>query len=104
MTLIRVSKIWDVTPNHHADVWGMRHASAPGSRRSRGMCSMPRGSGICSAIAVIEVAVPLALALNGGASILVRLAAVGMRVVDGVHAAIGVHNSTGDGSGDPSEW
>jgi hypothetical protein len=39
------------------------------------MRSMPRGSGIRSAVGIIEVARPLALALDGGATVFSRAAA-----------------------------
>jgi hypothetical protein len=82
------------------------------------MRSMPRRSGFCSAVVTVEVATPLMPTLNGGAavfsraagsslalrSVVARLAAVSVRDTVGVCAAIDVHDSAGDGSGDPREW
>jgi hypothetical protein len=87
-------------------VWGKRHTSAPGSRRTRGMRSMPHRSSICSVVVVLEVAAPLAPTLDGGAVVFSRVTAPSStrRSVVARLATVGVRDITGDSSGDPREW
>jgi hypothetical protein len=87
--------------------------------------TVPREVGVCVAcpagvafIVVIEVAMPLTQALNGGAvifserrssisalrSIMARLPTVSVHPTVGVRTTIGVCDSAGDDSGDPPEW
>jgi hypothetical protein len=62
-------------PDHHAEVWGKRHAATPRSHRgSTGVSGLPHKGGIHRTEVPIEVAKPLPLALDGDVAVLTRAA------------------------------
>jgi hypothetical protein len=69
---------------------------------------MPRRSGICSAVVILEVAAPLTLARDGDVAIFSHAVALvvgrGGLATTSVRATVGVCDSASDGSGFPREW
>jgi hypothetical protein len=73
----------------------MCHASTRNTWRARGVRSTCYRSGNRSTIVTLEVAAPLAMALDGDAVILTQAAVLEFGV-DGARAAIGVHECVAD--------
>jgi hypothetical protein len=57
-------------PDHHAEVWGKRHAATPRSRGCRGASSLPHRGGVRRTEVPIEVTTPLTAALDGDVAVL----------------------------------
>jgi hypothetical protein len=73
-SVILLWHVWSefALPDHHAEVWGNRHAATLRSRGCRGASSLPHRGGVHRAEVPIEVAAPLPAALDGDAAILTR--------------------------------